>query len=211
MSGRRGARPARREERAYRAYLSDEQRSPAGCIDVQNGAFIPGRALRWQIRALHQPCDAVRGPSRISVLKGILRLNAAQTRRHDAGQPCRTKFWRRGGDDGHRGVKTIDKDGETAASTWPAGRPIPTMRGSRNRRGRSRGDWSSARSRFRFLIRDRDRKFTTSFDGVFEAQAVRVVRTPVQATGGERDRGTLRADRSVRMSGLAVDPEHAAS
>jgi transposase InsO family protein len=33
----------------------------------------------------------------------------------------------------------------------------------------------------RFLIRDRDRTFTSRFDGVFEAQGVRVVRTPVQA------------------------------
>ena len=36
---------ARREERAYREYVSDEQRSQAGCIGVQSGTVIPGRVL----------------------------------------------------------------------------------------------------------------------------------------------------------------------
>ena len=33
----------------------------------------------------------------------------------------------------------------------------------------------------RFLIRDHDRKFTAGFDAVFEAENIRIVRTPVQA------------------------------
>jgi transposase InsO family protein len=33
----------------------------------------------------------------------------------------------------------------------------------------------------RFLIRDHDRKFTHGFDGVFEAEHIRIVRTPIQA------------------------------
>jgi putative transposase len=32
----------------------------------------------------------------------------------------------------------------------------------------------------RFLIRDHDRKFTDSFDAVFEPQDARIVRTPIQ-------------------------------
>jgi putative transposase len=38
----------------------------------------------------------------------------------------------------------------------------------------------------RFLIRDRDHKFTSRFDTVFEAQGVRVVRTPVHTPGANR-------------------------
>jgi len=32
-----------------------------------------------------------------------------------------------------------------------------------------------------FLLRDRDRKFTDGFDAAFEAENIRIVRTPVQA------------------------------
>jgi hypothetical protein len=35
--------------------------------------------------------------------------------------------------------------------------------------------------RFKFLIRDRDAKFTSMFDAVFADVGIRIVRTPVQA------------------------------
>ncbi len=41
ISGRRGARIARREEGECRVHLTDEQRSEAGCVDGQNVTVIP--------------------------------------------------------------------------------------------------------------------------------------------------------------------------
>ena len=52
--------------------------------------------------------------------------------------------------------------------------------------------------RFRFLIRDRDSKFTTAFDAMFTGADIRIIRTPVRAPRAnaiaERFIGTLRRE-----------------
>lgn len=62
----------------------------------------------------------------------------------------------------------------------------------------------------RFLVRDRDTKFTTAFDGVFQADGLRIIRTPPQAPRAnaicERVVGTLR--REVLDRTLIIGERH---
>jgi transposase InsO family protein len=72
-------------------------------------------------------------------------------------------------------------------------------------------DLSERTEPIKYLIRDRDSRFTTTFDAVFEAEGIQILRSPVRAPRAnaicERMIGTLRRELLDQI--LVLHEEHA--
>ena len=71
-------------------------------------------------------------------------------------------------------------------------------------------DLGERAARFKFLIRDRDSKFTAAFDEVFAGNGMRIIKTPVRSPQGELLRGTVCGNATARVPRPPADPRRTA-